>query len=111
MKPEDYLSKNEISKVEQFCKDTVMLNAVKKVILEPVYLNGTLQKDTDPDPFKNFALVIAQQVAGANDANAEAGRRLMATSEGVQLVERGFQTLLKLKTPEKPKKDEGNPAE
>ena len=110
-----YLSDKEREKVEKFCNDTVMFNAVKKALLEPIYFDGTLQSDTDPDAMKNWALNIANQVAGSQSTHEEAGKRLMAVSEGVQLVEVAIQKLQKVRTEEEAKKevkteDKGNEA-
>lgn len=110
-----YLSDKEREKVEKFCNDTVMFNAVKKALLEPIYFDGTLKPDVDPDSLKNWALNIANQVAGSQSTHEEAGKRLMAVSEGVQLVEIAIQKLEKIKAEQENKKSqkesvEKNPA-
>lgn len=113
MKPEDYLSEIEKSKIETFNNDIVLKNAVRKVLLDPLYHQGVLAGD-GIDPTQNFALTPAfhmllqkremwdlEKLGAVNLANALA----------IQMIEQGFGALEGLngvKASESPKKK--NPA-
>lgn len=102
-----FLSDLEVSKVEQFCADEVMFEAVKKVLLQSIYSHGTLKAGEPGNPLKNRALVLV----GGDYDDAQLGLRLRALWEGVNALESGFDALEGYKTPA-PEKDEveDNPA-
>lgn len=91
MQKDIFLNDVEIAKVEAFCKDTVLKEAVRKVLLAGVYHNGTLRPGVAADPLRNFALAL---VAGkAEYSNEQVGADLRACMEGVRMVENGFKHL------------------
>lgn len=90
----DYLNDLEIAKVEAFCADTEMFEAVKKVLLKEVYTNGVIAKGQPHNALKNRALVLVQ--SGVDDVVL--GSQLRALWEGVQAVEGGFVELEKIKS-------------
>lgn len=94
----EFLNDLEVAKVEAFCADTDMLNAVKKVLLQQLYTRGVITKGQPHNPLHNRALTLVQ---GDVD-DAELGSRLRALWEGVQGIESGFFELEKIKnkTPE-----------
>ena len=97
----EYLSDIEKAKIAVFNEDTVLYNAVKKVLLESIYNNGVLRKDCPPDPSKNAAMGLARisgQVLQTGQVipfytNEQLGEDLRAMAEGVNLLEQGFTQL------------------
>lgn len=89
----EYLTELEIAKVEAFCADTDMLNAVKKVLLQQLYTRGVIEKGQPHNALHNRALTLVQ---GDVD-DAELGSRLRALWEGVQGIESGFVELERIK--------------
>lgn len=92
MRLEKLLSELEKDKLSFVANDKVMLGAIKKVVLSAVYFDGTLQKDSEPEAQKNFALALA---AKPNISNEALGAELKASLAGVQLLETGFRELEK----------------
>ena len=90
----EYLTDLQILKVETFCADTEMFNAVKLVLLKELYTNGVITKGQPHNALKNRALVLVQ---GDKD-DAELGARLRALWEGVQAIESGFAELERIKS-------------
>jgi len=92
----DYLTDLQITKIEAFCKDTEMFDAVKLVLLQQLYTRGVITKGQKHNALHNRALTLVQ--GGENDA--EIGSRLRALWEGIQQVEAGFAELEKIKSKE-----------
>ncbi len=88
---DSYLDDLEKEKVIQFFEDDVMREAVKKVILEPIYFQGTLKKGQKADPTKNFGLVFVSNNKGLTDGRM--GSYMRALWEGINFVEMGFAKL------------------
>jgi len=102
-----YLSEAEKSAIKTFCENKAMFNAVKKVLLAGIYINGTLKPDVEPDTMRNWAL---QMPLGAEHfTDEQLGSNLRASAEGLNFVEAGFSMLEKIKV-EEPKKEKKNPA-
>lgn len=101
----DYLSEIEREKIVSFNEDLVLVNAVRKVLLEAIYNNGVLRKNCPPDPTRNAALGMARlsgQILQTGQvippiSNEELGADLRALSEGVNLLEQGLLQLAKIK--------------
>lgn len=94
----DYLTEVEISKVESFCKDEGMFEAVKKVLLASVYYNGSLRKGEKFEA-KNqaFNLISQSYASGQEVSNEVLGQEVRALFEGVNALEQGFAQLKLLK--------------
>lgn len=90
----EYLTDLQVAKVEAFCADSDMFDAVKLVLLKELYTNGVISKGQPHNALKNRALVLVQD----NADDAELGSRLRALWEGVQAVEGGFAELQKIKS-------------
>lgn len=95
----NYLSDAEKNKIMTFNADIVLVNAVKKVLLEAIYNNGVLRKDNDPEPTRNAALSLA--IACVNGQNVVSdehlGQDLRGMAQGVLLLEQGLAQLAKIK--------------
>lgn len=90
----DYLTDIEIVKIEAFNKDSVLVEAVKKVLLQHIYSQGVIKKGEKHNPLKNRALVLV----GGDISNEELGSQLRSLWEGVNALETGFTELEKIKS-------------
>lgn len=103
---QNILTDIEIAKIEAFNADTVMVQAVKKVLLQHIYFQGVITKGQDHNPLKNRALVLV----GADVSNEELGSHLRSLWEGVNALETGFNELELIKTKVEAPVEEENPA-
>ena len=88
----------EVSKIEQFCADTEMYNAVKKVILAGIYTHGTVQRGFTPDPLKNGALSLVH-LSTANPVTDEVlGQHIRGVWERLNAMQNAFQNLNNIKS-------------
>lgn len=105
----EYLNDQEIEKLIAFNKDEVMREAVKKVILEEIYYKGCLKAGEPANPLKNYTLAMASKKGQFTPE--QIGNDLLATWEGINMVESGFQSLSKFKGIKSPlQKEDINPA-
>lgn len=89
----DYLTDLEVVKIEAFCKDTEMYNAVRKVILQGIYEHGTVQKDHTSDPLRNGAFNLVA-VAMENPVTDEIlGQHLRGMWAGINAMHNAFNEL------------------
>lgn len=108
----DYLNDVEKAKLIAINKDQVAIEALKKVFLEEIYYKGVLKVDRSSVPLKNYLLVMAAKAKSAGTSNEKLGADLLATWEGINAVESGFQALSKFKEQGVPTpfdKEEQNP--
>lgn len=89
----EFLTDLEIAKIEAFNKDEVLVQAVKKVLLQHIYSQGVITKGNKHNPLKNRALVLV----GGDVSNEELGSQLRALWEGVSAIESGFSELESIK--------------
>jgi len=90
----EYLTEIEKVKIETFCKDEDMLEAVKKVLLQCIYSQGVITKGEKHNPFKNRAFALI----ASNPDSKELGDNVKAWFEGVNALEEGFKDLSKVKS-------------
>lgn len=90
----DYLTDIEIKKIEVFNSDKILVEAVKKVLLQHIYSQGVITKGKSHNPLKNRALVLV----GGDISNEELGSQLRSLWEGVNALETGFTDLEKIKS-------------
>lgn len=102
----EYLNDLEVAKVEAFCADEVMYDAVKKVLLQSIYSQGTLKAGQPANPLKNRAFHLVQLATGNPIPDAELGAHLRGIWEGVNALEGGFEALEGYKTPVPDKESE-----
>ena|SRR3990167_2678028 len=107
MKLDTILSVLEKERLSYVASDSVIMGAIKKVILSSVYYDGTLHKDAEPEPLKNFCLAIATEPKITRE---ELGGKILASLAGVQLLEAGFRELEKFKVVETQPKEIKNQA-
>lgn len=88
----------EVSKIEQFCADIEMFNAVKKVLLAGIYSHGTVQRGFTPDPLKNGALSLVH-LSTANPVTDEVlGQHIRGVWEGLNALQNAIQNLQSIKS-------------
>jgi hypothetical protein len=94
----DNLTELEITKIEQFCSDEAMFDAVKKVLLAAMYYDGALRRGQD-FVAKNqaFGLISQAYSQGADVSDATLGASLRGLFEGVNLLEQGYGHLKTIK--------------
>ena len=98
----DYLTELEIEKIEALCKDEVMYEAVRKVLLAQVYYAGALKKGEKLEPRNQaYNLLAAAYQNGNQVTNEVLGQELRGQYEGVNTVEQAFAQLKKLKSDKK----------
>lgn len=92
----DYLNEEEVLKIEQFCGDKTMFEAVKKVLLAPIYKHGVLEPGKDHNPLINGAFTLVSQAPELTDEVL--GQFLRAKWAGVSSLENGLEELKKIKS-------------
>ncbi|MCF7843865.1 hypothetical protein K9M47_03130 [Candidatus Gracilibacteria bacterium] len=90
------LNELEITKIEQFCADKEMYNAVKKIILASVYTHGTVQKGFIPNPLQNGAFSLASLATNNPIPDNVLGEHIRGMWAGVNALENGFNELSKI---------------
>ena len=96
----DQLTELEISKIEQFCSDENMYEAVKKIMLAALYYDGAMRKGEEFIA-KNqaFGLISQAYSQGADVSDATLGASLRGLFEGVNLLEQAYGYLKTIKKP------------
>lgn len=93
----EILNDIEISKIEAFCQDTMMFEAVKKYVL--FYLYQGIAKSGEPLKGNvNYAFQLAWNRNGMPRSDSEIGADLRALVRGVETVEGGFLELKNVKS-------------
>lgn len=93
----DYLTDLQKAKIEAFCKDTEMYEAVRKVILASVYEHGTVQAGYTPNPLQNGAFSLASIAVNNPIPNEVLGQHIRGMWAGVNAMENAFRDLNKVK--------------
>jgi hypothetical protein len=95
---QEYLTDLEVVKIEAFCADEVMFNAVKQVLLAGLYTHGVPKKGKKHNPLINGAFSLVS-LAGENPIpDAELGAHLRGTWFGINALENGYKALTKIKS-------------
>jgi hypothetical protein len=89
---------NEKNELKKFFANEPLKKAVKKVLLAPVYYNGTLVEGEDPDPTRNSLLGLMGQ--SRQLSNEKMGEVLRAQMEALTYIEQGFNTIDEFTKPE-----------
>ncbi len=92
------LTDTEKVKIEAFCKDEGMFEAVKKGLLSVMYGEGIM--DSGKVNVKNtaFNLIATKYAQGEAVSNEELGQRLRGLYEGVDALENSLAQLKKIDT-------------
>lgn len=95
----EYLTDLEIAKIEAFCKDKDMHEAVRKVLLQALYTHGTVQRgEPISEPTLNFALSIPGLAMTNPIPNEEIGAQVRAVFAGINVLKNAFDALNSIKT-------------
>jgi hypothetical protein len=94
---QQYLTELEVTKVEQFCADKVMFEAVKKILLSGIYSHGVIEKGFKHDPLQNAAFNLASQAITNPIPDAELGANLRGMWAGVNYLHNAYKELEKIK--------------
>ena len=94
----EYLNEQEKKSLEKFVSDSIMVGAVKKVLLADLYSNGTLNKDSvDYKTNWVFGLVMNEVGQDYKQTNEELGEKVRACIEGIKALELAFKQIEKYK--------------
>lgn len=105
---EEFLNEKEVKEIQRFLDNSILQEAVKKVLLSSIYHDGTLKKDIPVNYMTNFAFSLVTNNPAAT--NGQIGEDLRAACEGVRCLELGFKKLLEYKKQDEPKEKTPNPA-
>lgn len=95
----DHLNEKEVTKIEQFCKDKDMYDAVKKVLFAVLYTDGVVVKGDNPKLTNGaFGMIANAYSEGKLISNDEIGAGLRAKFEGVHTILNGFEELKTIKS-------------
>ena len=92
-----YLNDAEKAAVDNFVKNKVMREAVRKVLLSGIYQDGVMNKGRDADVTKNFILGALTTPQARLLSAEQKGNFVDAIINGLSLVQTGFEQLEKLK--------------
>lgn len=108
----EHLTETEKEKLYSFNEDKVLAGAIKKVILEVIYTEGTLRKGVDPNPRKNTAFALANLATSGQGviSDEEIGADLRGMVYGIKLLESGMAKIATIKREKKEKSKEKNKA-
>lgn len=99
----DYLTREEISKIEQFCADEKMYEAVRKALFKTVYSEGVVEKgETLEQRNAAFNAIADAYQRGEAITNEQIGANLRGLFEGIHTVQEGFARMKSLKNAEAP---------
>lgn len=100
----------EIAKIEQFCEDKEMFEAVKKVLLSGIYSHGTIQQGYTPDPLQNGAYSLVSLALTNPIPDEVLGQTLRAQWAGINALQNAFNSLESVKSAKEPVLSEYNEA-
>jgi hypothetical protein len=99
---QDFLTDLEVAKIEAFCADTEMFEAVKKVLFSVLYSDGVVKKGEKLNQRNGaFSLIANAYSEGRDIPNDILGASLRAKFEGVHTILDGYDKLKSIKSPEK----------
>ena len=101
---DEILDKQERTRIQYFVEDEELFEAVRKVLLIPMYNYGTLKKGKKSKPYLNWAM----NYLGNNNENL--GASVRACASGIDFMERGLALLTTLKKQKEIKVENENPA-
>lgn len=87
------LTEIEKVKIEAFCADEVLYGAVKKVLLQALYVSGTIKLGYEVDPQINGAFSLAALAIQNPIPDAEIGAGVRAQFAGINYMKNAFDTM------------------
>jgi hypothetical protein len=97
-----FLSDLQKGKIEAFCADREMYEAVRKVLLSGLYESGTLPLGRTPDPLQNAAFHLASLAIENPIPDEQIGAQVRAMFAGLNALAVAYNRLdgIKLEKPE-----------
>jgi hypothetical protein len=99
----DFLTNIEKEKVEAFCKDKVMHEAVRKVLLRGIYTHGTVKEDFVADPLVNGAFSLVSLAMTNPIPDEQLGTHLRGMWTGINAMKNAFDGLGNVRVDKKKK--------
>ena len=93
----DILTELQVAKIEAFCADKEMYEAVKKVLLQSIYTHGTIQAGYTPNPLENAAFHLASLSVENPIPDELLGQHIRGMWAGVNSLKNAFDKLDKIK--------------
>lgn len=91
----DILDEQEETYIQQFVENERMREAVKKVLLAPLYGHGVMKKGKRAMSYSNWVFN-----GSLKNTNENLGALVRARAEGIAMVEEGFELLSRYKKQE-----------
>jgi len=88
----------QISKIESFCKDKEMFEAVRTVLLAGIYTHGTIQRGYIPDPLVNGAFGLASLALSNPIPDEILGQHIRAEWAGINALRNALERIKKIKS-------------
>lgn len=107
----DYLTDQEIKKIEAFNTDKVLVEAIRKVLLQGLYTHGVLKKGQKHNPLHNAAYRLAGLALENPIPDELLGQHIRGQFAGLNSLENAFSELEKITSKVKPIKSPFNEAE
>jgi hypothetical protein len=95
---DSFLTEAEKVKLENLCNDEVAFNALKKVLLQGIYTQGTIQKGYEVDPLVNGAFSLVQFSTQNPIPDEEIGKHLKSMWAGVNYLKNSLDSLENIKS-------------
>lgn len=95
---QDYLTEIEIEKVEKMCEDTVLVDAIEKVMCQGIFTHGVVQKGFPFNPLKNAALNLAAISTENPITNEIMGEHIRGVWAGLNALHNAMKDLKSIKT-------------
>lgn len=97
----EYLTDLQKAKIEAFCADAEMFEAVRKVMLAGIYEHGTVQEGYTPNPLENGAFNLAALAVTNPIPNEVLGQHIRGMWSGVNALKNAFDRLNSIRTEKK----------
>jgi len=100
MKLKDILNKEEELQLQKLLDNKNAMSALKKLFLQSIYYNGTLEKGVMPEPRRNFICQMLYSEDMSTEYaidNERIGQKTRAVIEAIRLVEQSFREMELLK--------------
>ena len=101
---EQFLDDQEQTHIQNFFENERLREAVKKVLLAPLYLQGTMKKGKKANPTANWLYTAI------GNTNENLGAVIRAKTEALAFIEEGFKLLSCFKKTNKVESTNQNPA-
>jgi len=98
---QQYLNEIEIEKIEAFCKDEILLEAVKKVLLQGLYTHGVNHPGQKAEPLLNGAFSLVSMTVSNPIPNELLGEQLKAQWAGINTIHNAFESLKSIRSDKK----------